>query len=334
MIRKEQGIGHLFRCDTKQTAGIHNLDRRPRVGVLLSTYNGEQYLQEQIESIASQEGVDVVMFIRDDGSVDGTQDLLKRNAKTPVQAISEWNIEFGDNLGFLKSFEALLFKASGCDYYAFSDQDDVWDSRKLISAAVACKSYENSPVLYASTVSIADEHLNRIGENSFPKFVYGIPSELIRHRLAGHTMLWNSALQRNILNYSSSLTACWSHDQFVTITALLTGADLLLDNSPYVLHRRLDSSVTPGGGGILKRLRHETNLLMNQGRKANRKLLAKEILELSDKYISDEDQRFLSLCTQSQSVFHRVMLLKCRAFNCGLFWGNAEAMLSVLLGRF
>ncbi|MFU0811277.1 MAG: hypothetical protein ACFWTL_06460 [Atopobium sp.] len=53
-------------------------NERPRVAVLMSTYNGEKYLQEQVDSIAAQEGVEVEMFVRDDGSSDGTCKLLKK----------------------------------------------------------------------------------------------------------------------------------------------------------------------------------------------------------------------------------------------------------------
>ena len=48
------------------------------VTVLISTYNGEKYLEEQIDSIVKQEGVNVKIFVRDDGSTDGTQKLLNQ----------------------------------------------------------------------------------------------------------------------------------------------------------------------------------------------------------------------------------------------------------------
>ena len=300
---------------------------RPKVGVLMSTYNGARFLLEQIESIASQSDVDVALFVRDDGSSDGTVALLSELSASPLGAIVEWNLDFGENLGFLSSFERLLLSVSGCDYYAFSDQDDVWDSQKLAAAAGCCAPYGSLPIVYASSVQIADEKLSPLGLNSFNGFQYSIPSEFIRHRLAGHTMLWNSSLQETIRSIGP--LSCWSHDQHVVLAALLSGSDLILDRASYVLHRRLDSSVTPGGGNPLKRLAHELNLMLNRGGKMHRSLLAREIL--SQRYsISDNDEKFLTMCRDSR----RLSLAFDPSFNCGLALGNLEGRLSVLLGRF
>lgn len=92
------------------------------VQVVMSTYNGEKYLKEQIDSILSQEGVDVRLYIRDDGSSDRTTDIL-----ASYQEHKNVKIEKGNNLGFAKSFLTALDECDEADYYAFSDQDDVWE---------------------------------------------------------------------------------------------------------------------------------------------------------------------------------------------------------------
>lgn len=217
--------------------------------------------------------------------------------------------------------------ARGRDYYAFSDQDDFWLPEKLSRAISAIKDVDG-PALYASSVVIVDEKLNLIGGNEFPGFVYSIPSELIRHRLAGHTMVWNAALQEKIREYGQ--LPCWSHDQHVVIAALLAGAPLFLDHEPYVLHRRLATSVTPGGEGVVKRINHELGMLWNAGRMMDRAKLAGAILAVPGVVIDEDDGRFLTECTES-----KVLSLACDpSFDCGLSIGNAEARLSVLLGRF
>ena len=95
----------------------------------MSTYNGEKYLKEQIDSILSQEGVDVRLYIRDDGSSDRTTDIL-----ASYQEHKNVKIEKGNNLGFAKSFLTALDECDEADYYAFSDQDDVWEKDKLSTA--------------------------------------------------------------------------------------------------------------------------------------------------------------------------------------------------------
>ncbi len=293
----------------------------------MSTYNGVGYLSDQIKSIASQVDCDVVLFVRDDGSSDGTDAMLSSLSASPFGSIVEWRLDLGENLGFLGSFERLLLSARGCDYYAFCDQDDIWNPLKLATAVASCAPYEGYPVVYASAVQIADERLSPLGKNCFDGFRYSIPSEFIRHRLAGHTMLWSSRLQDFIRSIGP--LNCWSHDQHVVLAALLSRADLILDRASYVLHRRLNSSVTPGGGSPFKRLTHELSLMCNQGRKMRRSSLAQEILSL-DIPISDEDERFLTMCRDSS----RFALAFDPSFDCGLALGNLEGRLSVILGRF
>lgn len=319
-------IGAQLKHIDTGTMGDTVLGRKPRVGVLMSTYNGERYLMEQIETIAAQEGVEVVLCVRDDGSKDKTREMLEEVSRSSIGCISSWNIELGENAGFLGSFEKLLMGAEGCDFYAFSDQDDFWVPEKLVRAVAALEA--SGADLYASAVDIADEDLNPIGRNDFPGLAYTIPAELIRHRLAGHNMVWSEGLQREILRFGS--LSCWSHDQHIVLANLLAGKNMVFDRSSYVLHRRLQNSVTPGGAGLAKRLRHELRMMWNPGLAWDRAALAKEMLELPEAKVSEADRRFLAECAERK----RFALAFDKRFDCGLTAGNVEARASVLLGRF
>ena len=90
-----------------------------KVQVLLSTYNGEKYLKEQLDSIIAQKGVDVHILARDDGSKDDTIKIL--------EGYENIDIIKGSNIGVCKSFFELINKSGEYDYYSFADQDDVWD---------------------------------------------------------------------------------------------------------------------------------------------------------------------------------------------------------------
>ena len=320
------GIGpELKHIDTRAIEGVAS-GFRPRIGVLLSTYNGERYLKEQINSIAAQEGVEVALIVRDDGSTDKTCETLEALSEKSLGCISSWSIEIGENVGFLVSFETLLMNAAGCDYYAFSDQDDFWFPEKLIRAVKALRS--TSADLYASSVEIADESLNPIGCNDFPNLEYTIPAELIRHRLAGHNMVWTESLQCRLLNFGA--IPCQCHDQHVVLACLLSGKNMIFDKASYALHRRLQSSVTPGGTGLTKRIRHELRMLWNSGHASDRATLAETILSLPGAELSDADRIFLAKCAKRK----RFALASDVSFDCGLAIGNVEARISVLLGRF
>ena len=100
---------------------------KPRVQVFLSSYNGEKYIEEQIDSVLQQKGVEVRILVRDDGSNDKTVDILEMLYKK-----GKINFYKGENIGYAKSFLNLLTHDNKADYYAFCDQDDFWLSNKLI----------------------------------------------------------------------------------------------------------------------------------------------------------------------------------------------------------
>ena len=110
------------------------LEENKVIQVLMSTYNGKDYLREQIDSILAQNckeqmGVSLKLFIRDDGSKDGTQKILDEYAEKYPDRISWYQ---GENIGVIKSFFELMEKSDEkAEYYAFSDQDDYWHKEKL-----------------------------------------------------------------------------------------------------------------------------------------------------------------------------------------------------------
>src|ERR1700719_2334213 len=121
----------------------------PSVCVLLSTYNGEAFLEAQLESLRAQTGVEVRLHARDDGSTDGTVALLRRHAGTWPSLVG---LQSAENLGPAKSFLELLRTAPDADFYAFCDQDDVWLPGKLARAAEALAG-DTGPALYCSNVT-------------------------------------------------------------------------------------------------------------------------------------------------------------------------------------
>ena len=93
-----------------------------KILILMSTYNGEKYLSEQLNSLLLQENVNIKILIRDDGSTDNTHKIL--NFYSSNYPNISWYT--GENKGPALSFMDLLFNAPESDYYAFCDQDDVW----------------------------------------------------------------------------------------------------------------------------------------------------------------------------------------------------------------
>lgn len=127
-----------------------------KVIVLLSAYNGEKYLQEQLESIYSQTYPNIEIIVRDDGSEDNTKSILKEAEKN-----GNIKLIMGENVGFVNSFFDLLKKAPKADYYAFADQDDVWEKDKIQRAVEILDKNNNAdiPVMYYSNYDFYDTNM-------------------------------------------------------------------------------------------------------------------------------------------------------------------------------
>jgi len=204
--------------------------------VLLSTYNGEKYIREQIESILNQEEVEISLLIRDDGSVDKTVEIVKELES------KNSNITFyqGENLKPARSFMDLLNKAGEFDYYAFSDQDDIWESKKLISAINMLKEKEDKPSLYMSALKIVDENLNFI-ETKKVEGNFSFEGEMIKNFATGCTMVLNKKLRDIINNYKPNYIIM--HDSWITRVCYAIGGNVIIDDNSYIKYRQHTSNV-------------------------------------------------------------------------------------------
>lgn len=172
--------------------------------ILLSTYNGERFLAEQIESILAQTHTDWTLLIRDDGSSDATRDIIQEYCAKDPRII--FNNDSLGNLGSCGSFSALMSLAVPRDepYVFFCDQDDVWLPEKLKLTLDELRMLEerwpSTPCLVHTDLHVVDESLNTI-HPSFLKHegLRRNPSEpiktlLINNYVTGCTVGMNRAL--------------------------------------------------------------------------------------------------------------------------------------------
>ena len=163
------------------------------IAILMSTYNGERYLREQIDSLLNQTYKDWKLYIRDDGSTDGTISIIESYMNDYPDLIILLKDDLG-NLGSGRSFMRIL-SVVDADYYMFCDQDDVWLPNKVIDTINVMRpldvEYENLPICVFTDLSMCDNKLNiiqdylvrylgrepdRINRNSFYRtFVFHSP---------------------------------------------------------------------------------------------------------------------------------------------------------------
>ena len=105
---------------------------KKQFAVLMSTYNGELFIKEQIDSILAQKDVDITLYIRDDGSNDNTVKLIKEYIKKYdcIRFMND-NNNLRPGASFMKLLLSVLKKEKKYDFYAFADQDDIWLENKV-----------------------------------------------------------------------------------------------------------------------------------------------------------------------------------------------------------
>lgn len=171
-----------------------------RVEVLLATYNGQQFVREQIDSLLGQDYANLTVLARDDGSTDGTQDVLK-----------EYALRFPDrfrvlelaptNGGILNNFLSLM-KASTGDYVCFSDQDDVWFPNKVSRTKQMMDEMERKwephlPLLVFTDLRVVDQNLETVHRSFWgymgidPEWVNNLERLLPHPTVTGCTTLIN-----------------------------------------------------------------------------------------------------------------------------------------------
>ena len=224
---------------------------KKRILVLLSTFNGETYLREQLDSILTQKTEhEVDLMVRDDGSTDGTIDILKSYEMKYPDRI---RVIFEDNIGYIKSFFVLIRLAEGYDYYALSDQDDIWLEDKVDVAITMCEnSKKEGPLLYGSSSFLVNEQLEKMGETQ--KNLRGITWDnlLIQNFFPGHTQVFNNQLCK-ILKEDMDCSKVYVHDFWITYMAFLYG-EAIFDNQSHTLYRQHGTNTVGFGKNTVERI--------------------------------------------------------------------------------
>lgn len=224
-----------------------------KVAILLSTYNGEKYLVDQINSIRKQTFKDWNLFIRDDGSTDKTLNIINRLTRKDNRIFFIDDKE--KHLGPMKSFIKLLNDVDA-DYYFFCDQDDYWLSNKLELMLNAINKNNNVSQLLYCGLKCVDKNLNPIN-NDFEDLLGKIngKSRFIGNDMPGCVMLFNKKTRDLVVKYTNDYKDIVMHDWWIALVAQVFGQIEFLDK-PLILYRQHgDNSIGAGkNGGILRKV--------------------------------------------------------------------------------
>lgn len=304
-----------------------------KVAVLMSSYNGSKYIDCQIESIIKQKDIEMMLYIRDDGSNDDTIEKIKNWIEKFPDKIQLFE---GRNVGYIASFSELLrivFNSNACyDYYSFADQDDYWENDKLIRGVEQLLTYDkesdDKPLLYASNTLRVDADLKPINLSWQPSNVNVTKGRaLVQNFATGCTMIFNRKMADMYLStYSDDIS---SHDFRMYQLCVFTGM-FIWDAESRIKYRQHSSNQIgmPSFMGRMKnRIRNRKSKIHNFERQS--------MIFLRDcgKYLSDEDKKFVSkFCNYRKSVISRISLLFDRTIGYASVERDFFYRLKIILG--
>ena len=292
----------------------------------MGTYNGAKFLSEQLDSIAEQSHTNWRLIASDDGSLDGTLDVLRQYQR-------EWGadrleIRKGPQQGFAKNFLGMACDPTvEGDYFAFCDQDDVWLPEKLAVAVEFLSQPRRNklPYAYCGRTHYVTETLEHCGDS--PMFVYprSFRNALVQSIAGGNTMVFNARTKR--LLERAGVHEVVAHDWWLYLLVKAAGGKVYYDPVPHIHYRQHPEALI--GGNTSKAARFERFKLLMLGRfrrwnnmhiaalQQNRDLMSESSLETFDQFVR----------MRSSHVIHRFRMIQV----CGLYRQSWRGTLSLYL---
>jgi glycosyltransferase involved in cell wall biosynthesis len=200
--------------------------------VMMATFNGEKFLREQLDSIYAQDNVKVKVLVRDDGSTDATLNILD-----DYHSSNDLDYIAGEHLAVDFGFLELLRMADKhFDFYAFSDQDDVWNRDKLDTAVQSLEAFDKSvPALYYCGQELVDENLKHL-ETHRLNSERSLMSRFLLSDIAGCTAVFNVALVERVNQFCPEYSLM--HDSWLLKVCLALGGHVFVDPDAHIKYRQ------------------------------------------------------------------------------------------------
>ena len=271
-----------------------------KVAILMSTYNGEKYIKEQLDSLLNQTYKNIDIYIRDDESKDSTVEIIENYMKS----VNNIKLIKGKNLGFVKSFFVLLKNVEEADYYAYCDQDDIWMEDKIQRVVEhLSKLDESKPNLYFSNSDYYDGEMNFVAHGDSKK-VYNFRNSLVECVSQGMTMCINKKARDYIVDNIPQ--NCVFHDWWTYMICAGMG-NIVYDEKPLVKYRRHTKSVTAEGKNFIELQMWRIRKFLQSD---DLKKIKKQLIEFEayfGKELKEEDKKVLNLFTNEKYSFSKAM---------------------------
>ena len=299
---------------------------KANICVIMSVYNGNKYIKEQLDSIYNQDfdGM-LTVYIRDDGAPEKAQNYLASYVREKGNSLI---IENGINMGPSRSFVEAIKHAPKADVYILSDQDDIWKPGK-IRAILEEIDTDVTPMLWFSNYDVVDNKLNLIRKQAIKEPVKDDLRVLFYNNVPGCVMAFNDALRKMVLNLK--IDNVRMHDIMLLNLALLFGKTYF-DNTSYVLYRQHSNNAVGYGHkkvDAVKWLRDKMTFL-----RSGETYYTAEYSEIVAKAIQGEQkQEYEFLSMYKRPFINRIKLLGKPYTKSNISRSSVSIGIRILLGR-
>ena len=217
-----------------------------KVAILLSTFNGEKFIKDQLISLRNQKKVKIKVFIIDDGSTDNTLQIIKKfNITKRIYKTKNFRNP-------VKNFLYLIDKVpKSFDFYCFADQDDVWLPFKLFYSISQIKKYK-ADICGGRTI-YTDANLKVTGKSQVFKKKPSIENSLVQSIAGGNTLLWSKKLNNVLKKIKNKNPA--SHDWYIYQIATLLNYKFIYIKKPLIYYRQHSNNVIGSNVGFFNTLK-------------------------------------------------------------------------------
>ncbi len=301
------------------------------VAVFLCTHNGARHLKDQLDSVAGQQRVDLSLWVSDDNSEDATLGLL--NSWRDSNPDFACTVVAGPGKGHAANFLSLACDPTiQSEYYAYCDQDDLWDSDKL-SRAVDKLSLvpDNVPALYCGRTRAISAGGDIIGASPLFSRTPGFANALIQNIAGGNTMVLNRRA-RDLL-VSAGYVDVVAHDWWTYLLVSGAGGQVIYDPDPSVSYRQHRDNLVGANTGPKKRILRYRGFLQDRNRRWNARNVA--ALETCRPLLTHDSRALLTAFSElrSASLRKRLYALRKGGFYAQTMTGNFGLWVASLLKK-
>lgn len=322
--------GHILTQDALTTNRYHYQDTAS-VSILMSVHNGARFISEQIDSIVFQTYSNLSLHISDDNSSDGSNRIISSYVKKFTKKIATNDVKNND---FCKSFLQLACdKKIKSDYYAYADQDDIWEEDKLKVALECLQTIpENTPALYCSRTTIVNEDNQTLSLSPLFKRTPSFANALVQNIGGGNTMVFNLAAKR-LLEKAGSDIKVPSHDWWTYIVVLGSDGKVFYDPNPFIRYRQHDANLIGANNSIGARLARIKMLLEGRFKKWSNQNIA--ALKTIEDQLTPENRIILNqfASARNKSLFSRLIGIKRSGLYRQTTFGNIGLLVATILNK-